>query len=179
MFKVGDVIVKCTPKDLDYLLRGLRIVKGYVDQVEEVDIGEMELEKVACNERWNIREIESYLGLIDLNDPAKAHYTAVIVGKEGMIARAVDVSRHNAILKVIGMCSEDFSKVFLLVSSRVTFDIVDLCCKDKIPVIVTKKAVTDLAVEVCKRAGITLVSFGSRIVVGDAVEGCDTGWRKG
>lgn len=180
LFKIGNLIVKCTPEDLDYLLRGLKIVEGLdVEGVEEVDVSKIKFERVMCNEKWNIREIESRLGLIDLNDPTKAHHTAVIVGKKGMIARAVDVSRHNAILKAIGMCLEDFSRVFLLVSSRVTFDIANLCYKAKIPVIVTRKAVTDLAIEVCKKAGITLVSFGNKIVVGDAVEGCDTGWRKG
>jgi len=71
----------------------------------------------------------------------------------------------------------DFSRFFLLISSRVTFDVALKCYKAKIPLIVTKKAVTDLAVEVCKKAGISLVSFGSGVVVGDAVESSDTCWR--
>ncbi|WP_457549105.1 formate dehydrogenase accessory sulfurtransferase FdhD [Archaeoglobus sp.] len=73
----------------------------------------------------------------------------------------------------------DFSRVFLLVSSRVTFDVALSCYKAKIPVLVTKKAITDLAVDLCRKAGITLVSFGSRMVVGDAVECSHFSWRKG
>jgi FdhD protein len=174
-------VVKCSPKELNYLARGLAFVEGLKGDfsIEQVDLDEFE--KVECKERWSLREIESSLKYIDLNDPTKAHHIAVIVGKNGMIARAVDVSRHNVIYKVIGKCLEnglnDFSRFFLLISSRVTFDVALKCYKAKIPLIVTKKAVTDLAVEVCKKAGISLVSFGSGVVVGDAVESSDTCWR--
>ncbi len=183
--RFGDKVyeIKCSPKELEYLAKGLAFVDGLKGEykIEKVEIDEFcKLEKVECNERWSLDEIEKSLKLIDLNDPTKAHHTAVIVDKSGMVARAVDVSRHNAILKVIGMCLNiDFSRVFLLISSRVTFDIALSCYKAKIPVLVTKKAVTDLAVDLCKKAGITLVSFGNRIVVGDAVECSRLGWRKG
>ncbi len=179
IFKIGEKVVKCSPKDLDYLLKGMKVVENIEGRIEELNIDEIPIEKVECNEKWNVEEIEKYLSLIDLKDPTKAHHIAVIVGKEGMIARAVDISRYNAILKVVGMCSKNFSKVLLLTSSRVTFDIAYLCCRAKIPVVVTKKAVTDLAIDVCKRADITLVSFGNKILVGDAVECSYSGWRKG
>ncbi|ADB57734.1 formate dehydrogenase accessory sulfurtransferase FdhD [Archaeoglobus profundus] len=175
--------IKCSPTELEDLAKGLAFVEGLENdfEIEKIRIDDfLKLEKVVCNERWSLNEIESSLKLIDLNDPTKAHHTAVIVSKSGMVARAVDVSRHNAILKVIGKCSNiDFSRVFLLVSSRITFDVALSCYKAKIPILVTKKAVTDLAVELCKKAGITLVSFSSKIIVGDAVECSYLGWRKG
>jgi len=179
IFRVGERIVKCSPDNLKALLRGLKLVENVGDGVEEIRIDEIPIERVECRERWKIEEIERHLGLIDLNDPTKAHHIAVIVGKDGMVARATDVSRHNAILKVLGMCSVDLSRVFLLTSSRVTFDLAYLCCRAKVPVLVTKKSVTDLALEVCKRSGMTLVSFGNRIIVGDNVECGYSGWRKG
>ena len=184
VIRFGDKLyeIKCSPTELEYLAKGLAFVEGLDGdfEIERIEIDEFCGEKVECNERWSLDEIEGSLKLIDLNDPTKAHHTAVIVGKSGMIARAVDVSRHNAILKVIGRClNTDFSRVFLLVSSRVTFDVALSCYKAKIPVLVTKKAVTDLAIDLCRKTGITLVSFGSRIVVGDAVECSHLGWRKG
>ncbi len=184
VIRFGDRLyeIKCSPTELEYLAKGLAFVEGLDGdfEIERIEIDEFCGEKVECNERWSLDEIEGSLKLIDLNDPTKAHHTAVIVGKSGMIARAVDVSRHNAILKVIGRClNTDFSRVFLLVSSRVTFDVALSCYKAKIPVLVTKKAVTDLAIDLCRKTGITLVSFGSRIVVGDAVECSHLGWRKG
>jgi|GEM_PF-2194397 FdhD protein len=184
VIRFGDRLyeIKCSPTELEYLAKGLAFVEGLDGdfEIERIEIDEFCRGKVECNERWSLDEIEGSLKLIDLNDPTKAHHTAVIVGKSGMIARAVDVSRHNAILKVIGRClNTDFSRVFLLVSSRVTFDVALSCYKAKIPVLVTKKAVTDLAIDLCRKTGITLVSFGSRIVVGDAVECSHLGWRKG
>ena len=184
VIRFGDRLyeIKCSPTEPEYLAKGLAFVEGLDGdfEIERIEIDEFCREKVECNERWSLDEIEGSLKLIHLNDPTKAHHTAVIVGKSGMIARAVDVSRHNAILKVIGRClNTDFSRVFLLVSSRVTFDVALSCYKAKIPVLVTKKAVTDLAIDLCRKTGITLVSFGSRIIVGGAVECSHLGWRKG
>jgi len=184
VIRFGDRLyeIKCSPTELEYLAKGLAFVEGLDGdfEIERIEIDEFCRGKVECNERWSLDEIEGSLKLIDLNDPTKAHHTAVIVGKSGMIARAVDVSRHNAILKVIGRClNTDFSRVFLLVSSRVTFDVALSCYKAKIPVLVTKKAVTDLAIDLCRKTGITLVSIASRIVVGDAVECSHLSWRKG
>ena len=172
-----DFVVKCSPDNLEELALGIAKVEGLKEYKIEPLSFNVDF-KVKSKVKWSLEELENYLSLIDLHDPTKAHHTAVIIGKSGMIARAVDISRHNAIFKVIGMAVKrniDFGEVFLLLSCRVTFDIAYRCAKVGIPLLVTKKAVTDLALELCKATGLSLVSFGSGIAMGDAVEHSNTG----
>jgi FdhD protein len=167
-----EFLVRCSPENLDELALGL----AYVERLNpnyRVESFDLDLNvRVSSNVVWSVEEIKKHLHLIDLHDVTKAHHIAVVVGKDGMIARAIDVSRHNAMLKVVGMCVKkgiDFSKVFLLLSSRVTFDIAYRCVKAGIPLLVTKKAVTDLVVKLCEITGLSLISFGSGLTFGDAI----------
>jgi len=73
-----------------------------------------------------------------------------------------DVGRHNAMDKIIGEASMKdiplFDKV-VLTSGRVSSEMLIKAAKGKIPVIISRSAPTDLAIELADRLGITVVGF--------------------
>ena len=174
--------IYCTPDDLEDLAVGLaymeRLKPNFSFEVVEPYCNI----KVKANEKFSLEEIEHSLKYLDLNDKTRAHHIAALVGKGGLIARAIDVSRHSAVCKAIGKGVKknvDFSRVFLLVSSRISYEIALKCLKAGIPLIVSKKAIFDSAVELCLKTGLSAVSFMSGIVLGDAIECSGIGrWKR-
>lgn len=73
-----------------------------------------------------------------------------------------DIGRHNAVDKVIGdlIISQTLKKAtFLLVSGRVSYEIVSKVFAAKIPVLASVSAPSTLAIDFAKELGITLISF--------------------
>ena len=97
------------------------------------------------------------------------HSAAISDGKK-ILVFAEDIGRHNAVDKVIG-CSilEEipFTEKLMLVSCRVSSEIVSKCLRWGIPIIASRGAPTDLAIEIAETSGVTLVGFvrGDRLNV--------------
>lgn len=89
------------------------------------------------------------------------HSAAISDGKE-ILSFAEDIGRHNAVDKVIGFCilnNIPFAGKLLLVSCRVSSEIVSKCLSCGIPVLASVAAATDLAVDMAEKYGVTLVGF--------------------
>lgn len=97
-------------------------------------------------------------------------HSAAISDGERILVFAEDIGRHNAVDKVIG-CSilEEipFTEKLMLVSCRVSSEIVSKCLRWGIPIIASRGAPTDLAIEIAETSGVTLVGFvrGDRLNV--------------
>lgn len=89
-------------------------------------------------------------------------HSAAIADSENILAFAEDIGRHNAVDKVTGYCiieNISFKGRMLLVSGRISSDIVLKSARCGIIVIVSRAAPTSLAVEISEKTGITLVGF--------------------
>ena len=177
-----ELYIYCTPDNLEDLAVGLAYMEGLNPNFSFEEVKSHCNLRVKAKEKFSLEEIENSLRYLDLNDETRAHHIAVLVGKNGLIARAIDVSRHNAVCKAIGKGVKknvDFSRVFLLVSSRISYEIALKCLKAGIPLVVSKKAIFDSAIELCLKTGLSAVSFMSGVIVGDAVECSDIGrWKR-
>lgn len=79
-----------------------------------------------------------------------------------MLVFAEDIGRHNAVDKAIGYClleNISFRGKIMMVSGRLSSEIILKCVKCRIPLLVSRAAPTTLAVETAEAAGLTLVGF--------------------
>jgi FdhD protein len=89
------------------------------------------------------------------------HSAALSDGKN-ILAFAEDIGRHNAVDKVTGYAllnDISFREKLMLVSCRISSEIVSKCARWEIPIVASRGAPTDLAVEIAEAAGMTLIGF--------------------
>lgn len=91
-----------------------------------------------------------------------SHSASLINDCGEIVARAVDVGRHNAYDKVIGRAllqDIDLSETLLLSTGRQSAGMVMKAARAGIPVIVTKAAPLSSGIEAARRADVTLICF--------------------
>ncbi len=89
------------------------------------------------------------------------HSAALSDGKR-ILAHGEDIGRHNAVDKVIGRCLLEgipLEGKVMLVSGRLSSEMVSKCSRWRIPVVVSRTAPTTLAVDMAEARGVTLIGF--------------------
>lgn len=89
-------------------------------------------------------------------------HKAELVLEDGTIYIAEDIGRHNAIDKVIGLASmdkKDVKRSVLYATGRLSMEMVVKCVMHKIPIVVSKAAVTFQGIKSANEHGVTLVGF--------------------
>jgi FdhD protein len=87
---------------------------------------------------------------------------AALSDREKILIFAEDIGRHNAVDKVIGysiLNGISFESKAMIVSCRLSSEIVSKCSRWGIPVLASRAAPTDLAIEIAETTGMTLVGF--------------------
>jgi len=97
-------------------------------------------------------------------------HVVALSGAEDIITVSEDIGRHNALDRVIGYALRqkiDLSQTFVIVSGRISSEMVRNCLVANIPVIVSRGATTTLAVDIAEKNGLTIVGFarGSKMNV--------------
>ena len=90
------------------------------------------------------------------------HAAGVFTAAGELLITREDIGRHNAVDKVIGhalLNGIDLTATFLLVSGRLSFEIMQKALAARIPTVAAISAPSSLAVEFAKRSGQTLVGF--------------------
>jgi len=97
-------------------------------------------------------------------------HSAALSDDKKIIAFAEDIGRHNAVDKVIGysiFADIPFTGKLMVVSCRISSEIISKCARWKIPIIASRAAPTDLSIDIAEKTGVTLVGFvrGDRLNV--------------
>jgi len=90
------------------------------------------------------------------------HAAALIDEESRVLAVSEDISRHNAVDKVVGklvLQGLDFNRTLLALTGRVSSDIVIKAVNVGIPLIASLSAPTDMGVKIAETTGLTLVGF--------------------
>ncbi|NLK51529.1 MAG: formate dehydrogenase accessory sulfurtransferase FdhD [Syntrophomonadaceae bacterium] len=89
-------------------------------------------------------------------------HSALLASKEEVILYREDIGRHNAVDKILGHCFRQGlapGELILFTSGRLSFEMLLKVAKFGIPILVSRSAPTNLAVELAERLGVTLVGF--------------------
>ena len=90
------------------------------------------------------------------------HACALAGPDEGILLFAEDFGRHNAFDKIMGRAILDGIDVghkFILTTGRISAEIVSKAVACRVPMLVSRSAVTALGVRLAQRFGVTLVGF--------------------
>ncbi len=89
-------------------------------------------------------------------------HKAELILEDGTSYVAEDIGRHNAIDKVVGLAcinKKDIRRSVMYASGRLSMEMVVKCVMHKIPIVISKAAVTYQGIKAANEHGITLVGF--------------------
>jgi len=89
-------------------------------------------------------------------------HACALADENDLLLYAEDVGRHNAFDKIVGMAvlgDVALADKLVITTGRLSGEIVAKAFNCGVPMLASRSAVTDLAVELARRSGMTLVGF--------------------
>jgi FdhD protein len=117
--------------------------------------------------KFNVQKLHIMFGIMNsmqhtFKESGGSHAAAAFSQEGELLSLHEDIGRHNAVDKVIGklLINKNLeSSKYLLVSGRVSYEIIAKCFKAKIPVLAAVSAPSTLSVDFAKELGISLFGF--------------------
>jgi FdhD protein len=127
---------------------------------------------------------ETFHARADLWRRTGGTHACALAAEAGIAVFAEDIGRHNAFDKIMGQAALDGIEVndkLVLTTGRISAEIVSKAVACRVPMLVSRSAVTDLAVKLATRFHVTLVGFlrGRRLTVYSGFERVVDGGRQG
>ncbi|PAF54572.1 sufurtransferase FdhD [Helicobacter sp. 13S00482-2] len=116
--------------------------------------------KISINKIWKL--IEEFDSSNELFKLTGCVHQAVLCLENNKYVKSEDVGRHNAIDKVVGKAklnNLDTSSAILLVSGRLSMEMIMKAGMHDIPIIISRAATTQLGIKTAQMLGITLIGF--------------------
>ena len=115
--------------------------------------------KISTTDIWN--SVKAILNS-ELHVKTGGIHIVALLDREKVLAVSEDIGRHNALDRVIGFALRnniDLMRTWVIVSGRISSEMVRKCLIAGIPIIVSRGATTTLAVETAEKTGLTVVGF--------------------
>jgi FdhD protein len=183
--KSGKLDFRVTEKSDDGLVSGLNLVidPSLLDQSQinkrnllsvascgicgKTELSALSGEKLVAQQETPVEEIHDMFQRMAEKQSAfihsgGCHAAAAFDSSKKMLFVREDIGRHNAVDKVVGALLNEGklkSAKFLLVSGRISYEIVTKCFAAGIPNLLAVSAPSSLAVDFAKELGITLYGF--------------------
>ncbi|RMG68534.1 MAG: formate dehydrogenase accessory sulfurtransferase FdhD [Nitrospirae bacterium] len=161
----GDDIVVDVPAEGEVNLEGATITSGCVGGItfdhslntegrkpSDISLGAGQLREL----------FQSFQRASNLYNLTGCIHSAAISDGKSLIVLAEDIGRHNAVDKAIGYCFLEnipLNDKIILVSGRLSSEMVSKCIRWAIPVVVSRTAPTALSVSLAEKNHITLIGF--------------------
>jgi FdhD protein len=159
----GDVITVHVPFSADAMVKGSplsRSLGGFLlNRVTRYRKIQDDF-TIAANELITVfREFQEKSELFRLTG---CFHSAALSNRKAILAFAEDIGRHNAVDKVIGysmLNNISPQGKMMIVSCRLSSEILSKCAQWGVPVLASRGASTDLAIQIAEEAGVTLIGF--------------------
>lgn len=160
----GDHISVDIPAEGEVLAEGMTVTSGCIGGVTfERNELTAAVAEASTIDRDSLRHIfNDFQTRSELHKLTGCVHSAALSDGRVIVCFAEDIGRHNAVDKVIGFALLEeipFSGKIMLASGRISSEIASKCSRWGIPILATRTAPTNLALEIAERSGLTVVGF--------------------
>lgn len=134
-------------------------ITGNIDNAVEV---EFNLSDLKVKGDWVLEHVRCFYQESELYRQTGCVHKAMLLFSNGDNLTSEDIGRHNAIDKVCGkarMCQKNPNEALLIVSGRLSSEMVIKAVMHQIPIVISRTAPTFLGVKTAQMHGITLCGF--------------------
>lgn len=135
---------------------------GVTGNIEDRIVKEFNKTKQTYDATELFDRVEEFYDESELFKKSGCVHKAKLVLSNGSSIEAEDIGRHNAIDKTIGkakLMRADMKDAYLIVSGRLSMEMVVKCVMHKIPMVISKAAPTHLGIKSAQLHGVTLIGF--------------------